>query len=1090
MKDFLSGLCMTALVSLPGIAANPQAVVPSPERQSVVSKSAKEKQPFRSQQRVTESAAGREKQSVLTRVIPMPSFKANRFCVVPAPVYQPRELFTLPFYDDFSDGDATRINYTVIDVNSDGFEEDGYTYNRWYWKEDEQLMQFCVAQDKEADDWLMTPAIYLDGKNIYNLEFVINMGATSNLEVTVGKSTDPADHISIYDLNSVNEGWMAGFNTDFSVSEAGEYYIGFHQYSAPDSWYFNLFSISVQAGMSSDMPKAPESLSVLPAENGELKATLRFHAPELYANGQALPDPMDIEIMRNDVKVAELTAAPGAEVEWTDESPVNGENKYSVYAVADGSEGLPAEVSAWIGVDVPQSPKLTTIKAVDNNMHVYLEWEAPTAGMHNGYFNPESVTYTVWRGYDSNYMSAIATDLTTTSFTDTSIESLVDDFQDAYFYAVSAVNEAGSGNTAAEIVAIGAPYTFPNHESFAYGQLTIEPWLTDPIEGSFSWECMKYDSQFQMSAQDDDNGFMRFYSYWGGETDSRLVSPVFTLKDTENPAIGLWMFHWDEASVWSDYGATKLIMEISVDGGDFMPLGDAIPAGYHTYGWVEHRFPLNAYKDAETVQFGIRGQTDNSWMYFFVDNITFDEMVDNDLTITSFYGSPTVKVNEVGSYAVTVYNRGLNVAENYTVELYRDGVLEASAHGNALQPGESDTFILLSEFNATAAGKEFEIQAKVVFPDDEYADNDASKIVTTDVINSKYPVVTDLAGEIDNSGNVSLSWMAPVLPGKEPVVDGAEDYEPFEISGFGDWQTLDLDEAYSGYYTHMPSWPHQGENQAFQIWAPDYVDGFTPEAYPDIYEDFLPYEGDKCFISWLAVMSDWWSEPQNNDYLISPEITGGTTLKFMIKPIEISSPDETYEIMYSATGTEADDFIVLEQRVASGSWTEVSVELPEDARYFAIHYTGIFQMGLMIDNISYVPVEASLVLEGYDVFRDGVKLNEAPVTATEFYGADQPAGEHHYQVAAVYDRGTSDACDGITLSVATGVGDIDAVSGCRVITAKNVLSVLTSAPTALTVYTADGKEIVNETISGNFSVTLNHGIYIVKAGEKTCKVIL
>ncbi len=51
------------------------------------------------------------------------------------------EAFTLPFSDNFADGDATRERYTVIDVDNDGYGDGNSVKNCWFWKEDESLIQ-------------------------------------------------------------------------------------------------------------------------------------------------------------------------------------------------------------------------------------------------------------------------------------------------------------------------------------------------------------------------------------------------------------------------------------------------------------------------------------------------------------------------------------------------------------------------------------------------------------------------------------------------------------------------------------------------------------------------------------------------------------------------------------------------------------------------------------------------------------------------------------------------------------------------------------------------------------------------------------
>ncbi len=134
-------------------------------------------------------------------------------------------VYELPFSDDFADGDATRANYTFIDLDNDGVENGPSSVsNKWFWKEDEKLVQHCV-DGAHGNDWFITPAIHLDGKHLYKLTFDMNMGSASNLRVTIGTSTDPADHCEILDLNNIYSSWREAYSTEFSVEGEGNYYI-------------------------------------------------------------------------------------------------------------------------------------------------------------------------------------------------------------------------------------------------------------------------------------------------------------------------------------------------------------------------------------------------------------------------------------------------------------------------------------------------------------------------------------------------------------------------------------------------------------------------------------------------------------------------------------------------------------------------------------------------------------------------------------------------------------------------------------------------------------------------------------------------
>lgn len=997
-------------------------------------------------------------------------------------------ITTLPFEDNFSDGELTRSRYTVVDVDNDGSGEGNAVKNCWFWKEDEQLIQFCT-DNAVGNDWLISPAIHLDGKNIYNVEIVVNMGAKSNLRLTLGTSPDPSTHTEILDLPGLEGTWQTAHNTDFSVPCEGDYYIGIYNYNDKNSFYLNLFSLKVTAGIDSDIPAAPTDLTVTPASNGAASAELSFTVPDKYANGDVIDGTLDLYVYRNENVAHQAKGTAGTLFKWTDNNPDKGENVYKVYASYGNKDGIMAEKTTWVGPDLPQTPKFTVFRTTGKNMKVSLEWTPADKGAHSDqgyYYDPSQVTYTVYRGIKSNEMIAIGENLTSTTFVDdfSNLPEMAEAHkqgQFSYFYAVSASNSTGESKSGADIIAVGKPYELPQYESFADGQLNLRPWLTDPITGSFSWSASRGEY-----AQDGDNGYTKFQNDWGGNADSRLISPVFDISGSENPMVSFYMYHWLASQVEADNGATRMYLEVSRDGGPFERLCEDIPAGYELSGWVEHRISLKDYKDSETVQFGFRGLTDNGWMYFFIDNFHFEEQQANDLAVDSFYGTTGLNIDGEGAYRVNYLNRGTKTAAGYTVDFYKDGKLIESAPGTSLEPGETASVAFTYTFNAADVDTPNEFSVELNYQADGNSTNNKSQTVRTSVRPSYYPTVDGLSAS-EEDGTAVISWNAPELPSGDPVVDGAEDYESFVINDFGQWISYDGDQKLSGRDINLPNWPNSEINQAFIVWAPTELEGFDSENYAN----YLPYEGTKCFLVWLANLWDWdtFEPPTNDDWLISPEVSGGTQLSFMVKGIsDIDLEDETYQIMYSASGTDISDFTVLKDGVAKAQWEEVKVDLPADANYFAIHYNATDQMGIMVDNVSYVPVTSSLKIQGYNVFRNGQKLNGELVKTTTYTDNELPDGDVVYRVAAVYDRGTSNASEPYSL-VRSGVSGLGH-EVCTVRVVAGTLMVTAPESVQLRVYGIDGKAVMNTTVNGTESYTLPGGFYIVEIGGRTFKVAI
>ena len=130
---------------------------------------------------------------------------------------------------------------------------------------------------------------------------------------------------------------------------------------------------------------------------------------------------------------------------------------------------------------------------------------------------------------------------------------------------------------------------------------------------------------------------------------------------------------------------------------------------------------------------------------------------------------------------------------------------------------------------------------------------------------------------------------------------------------------------------------------------------------------------------------------------------------------------ETFEILYSTTGTAPDDFTVLKTvKNVPVNWAEYSADLPEGTKHFAIRHCSDDCWALCIDDVSYEP--AALTIEGYRIYRDGQLLGSS-ATTTFTDNATQGLA-HRYQVSVVYNEGESPLSEAAQ-SEASGIVTID-----------------------------------------------------------------
>ena len=276
------------------------------------------------------------------------------------------------------------------------------------------------------------------------------------------------------------------------------------------------------------------------------------------------------------------------------------------------------------------------------------------------------------------------------------------------------------------------------------------------------------------------------------------------------------------------------------------------------------------------------------------------------------------------------------------------------------------------------------------------------------------PVITDLTGTCDASlQNVTLTWSEPLLV-PETTVDDMESYEGFILEQIGEYVLIDGD-GLGTYGLSGATFPNAYSPMAFMVWSP-------AEANIEAL-NFLPYSGSKCLISFASEPDG--SGAGNDDWLISPEIVGGTELSFYAA---IADPDypESFEVLYSTTTQDRDAFTVLSAETkTTQSWEQFTYTLPADAKYFAIHYNAIDAFALMIDDLSYVKASSivDITFIGYNVYLNGSKLTETPIAETTYnYTSETPASELSFNVTVVYDEGESLMSN--TKTFTSGVTDV------------------------------------------------------------------
>ena len=264
-----------------------------------------------------------------------------------------------------------------------------------------------------------------------------------------------------------------------------------------------------------------------------------------------------------------------------------------------------------------------------------------------------------------------------------------------------------------------------------------------------------------------------------------------------------------------------------------------------------------------------------------------------------------------------------------------------------------------------------------------------------------------------NEHTVSLAWTSP-----EPVDGFLEDFEghdDFAINSPGSigWTYIDADNKPT-YTWQACTFPPQGQKLAYVVMNP----WQTVPAVNDN-PNYKPHSGQKMLVDFCAV------DAQNNDYIISPRLNFDADFQISFWARSYKTGDnynaERIRVGYSTTGTQPSDFTFVNESPyveLPDEWTLVAYDIPKDARYVTINCVSDDAFMLLIDDIfvgtnKVRPESASMAraaaknpVVGFNVYRNGEKLNSQPVESVSYTDEVPDYGDYQYTVAAVKKDGS------------------------------------------------------------------------------------
>lgn len=984
---------------------------------------------------------------------------------------------TCPFRETFDSEEAFGF-FSIVDANRDG--------STWKWEDGYATYKY--NQKNAANDWLITPAFKMQANKAYVLQFTaMNSYPTERVAAYAGNAATAEAMATeiIAPAEITADERTKDLRGTFIPQTDGIYYFGIKAMSDADMSTLYVDNITVDE-TSAAVPAAATGLTATAADKGAPKVTVTFTTPTKCMDGTDI-EKVNIQITRDGITVKEWTDVEGGQrCSFEDTGVPEGSHIYTVVAGNSIGKGDKAEAKVYVGIDIPGKIRnLKAIEDINEEGTVILTWDAPEKGQNGGYIDSGQLTYYISKGTSG------AKDINNGNSTVFRDKLDISKGQTYEGYSVYAVNEKGSGrNVWQTAVAIAGPAVdAPMLESLSEMKMKSGPWTPEMINGEIGeayWNPV--DGTYQKSGcQDDDGGLWVFETKSIGKS-SMIMSPKVNISKLNNPEVSFWVYNTGKSD--------KLDISVSCDYGDYRPLGSITLE--HGKGWQRYSFSLNAYKASRFVRIGFTGTSvETTAEAISLDNVAITEKAGYNLQLTDLIQPEKTFIGKPAVFSATIRNSGDKdiTSGQYTIELYKNGRLTAQSAGKDIRQGARLT-VTVEDTPAVNDNESNDYYIRINFPDDGYNADNTSETVCIELVFNEFPTPANVYAR-QTGGHVELKWQEPDMSkaGLSSVTESFEDYGQFSISGFGEWLTVDQDGQKTiritlGEGFGPLEYPHAGEPMAFQVFN-------TAEAGIP-FTSWVPHTGGQMLVAFKCASPDQGqTEVYNDDWLISPELNGDAqTISFYAKAgMSAAYQPEKLQVLYSETGTDISSFKQVGETAELynvSNWEELKFDLPAGAKHFAIRCVSEAKFAMLLDDITYIPAGAEreeLALTGYNVYRNDVKINDTPVTATEFIDTETESGlDYTYHVTAVYDKGESrysEACLIHTTGICTPVSDDVSISA-----ADGGIYISGAENMKVNVFSASGAKIYSAHISGQTLIRLQPGVYIISTGDESRKIMV
>lgn len=257
--------------------------------------------------------------------------------------------------------------------------------------------------------------------------------------------------------------------------------------------------------------------------------------------------------------------------------------------------------------------------------------------------------------------------------------------------------------------------------------------------------------------------------------------------------------------------------------------------------------------------------------------------------------------------------------------------------------------------------------------------------------------VSGFDARIMGRNSVKISW--DITPHyRSAFFDDFESYEPFIIDNIGEWTLIDNDKMWT-YENTKVDYKNEGERMAGIIYNPAKTSPSEAEMLGNGSEQAFTFTSGRI------------PQLSNDDWLISPELSlkGTSSFRFDAKAASSSYGKEKIDVLYSTTGKDIEDFIQLNKSEIEVDkiWSVIEYDVPVDTKYVAIHYVSKDTYKLYIDNFFVGQESTYSPAAGFNVYRDGEKINGGLIAGNSFSDLNLEVGSHEYTVEVVFENGAT-----------------------------------------------------------------------------------